>query len=97
MTDFSIPDQQTPADQPAVDPARLQNFAAGASDHSLETMPWDSLDPKDKPTINVSIRMNAYEIAILRHLVEQADTSQSKLLRRIVIPAMADRLEPGTM
>jgi len=58
-------------------------------------MPWEQYDPDDNPTKNVSIRLNQYELEILRYMATEADISQSKLLRRMVIPVLLDSLEKG--
>jgi hypothetical protein len=94
MNDFSLPADDQATQEPPIDQDALKRFAAGASSHSTDqAMPWDEFDPTDKPTLNVSIRLNQYELAILRHLAAQADISQSKILRRITVPALAQLLE----
>ncbi len=98
MAGFSLPaDRRQAADEgqgTQVDPDALRAFAAGASSHSTGTpMPWEQYDPDDNPTKNVSIRLNQYELEILRHMATEADISQSKLLRRMVIPLLLKSLE----
>jgi hypothetical protein len=56
-------------------------------------MPWEQHDPDENPTKNVSIRLNQYELEILRYMAKTGDTSQSKILRRIVVPVLMDLVE----
>jgi hypothetical protein len=45
------------------------------------------------PRHNVSVRLNDYQLEILRYLAQQADVSQQKVLNRILIPALLDRVK----
>jgi hypothetical protein len=56
-------------------------------------MPWEQHDPDETPSKNVSIRLNQYELEILRYMATEADVSQSKLLRRMVMPVLLRSLE----
>ena len=81
----------TPAVEPDIDPAALEAFAAGAKDRlgvAEELPPWGSFDPNDRPRYNVAIRLNDYQLAMLRYLAEARDTSQHKLLQRHLIPIL---------
>ena len=95
MAGFSLPrDQRQVAGKGQVDPDALRAFAAGASTHSTEApMPWEQHDPDENPTQNVSIRLNRYELEILRYMAKAEDTSQSKILRRVVVPVLLDLIE----
>lgn len=81
----------TPAVEPAIDPAALEAFAAGAKDRQVaegELPPWERFDPSDKPRYNVAIRLNDYQLSMLRYLAEARDTSQHKLLQRHLMPIL---------
>jgi hypothetical protein len=79
----------TPAVEPAIDPAALEAFAAGAKDRQVaegELPPWGSFNPNDKPRYNVAIRLNDYQLTMLRYLAEARETSQNKLLQKHSAP-----------
>jgi hypothetical protein len=74
-----------------VDPAVLETFAAGARERRVtegELPPWEQYNPTDKPRYNVAIRLNDYQLAMLRYLAEARDTSQHKLLQRHLMPIL---------
>ncbi|MFZ1642968.1 MAG: hypothetical protein WAV07_16365 [Candidatus Contendobacter sp.] len=80
-----------PAVEPEIDPAALEAFAAGARERQVadgELPPWEQFDPSEKPRYNVAIRLNDYQLAMLRYLAEARDTSQHKLLQRHLIPIL---------
>lgn len=91
MSKFSLPKD----DQAKVDPTVLREFAAGAKDHLTHQgpPPWAQFDPKDKPKHNVSIRLNDYQLAILRWAAAEADVSQQKILKRAILPALDELAE----
>jgi hypothetical protein len=88
MSRFTLP--TTNDDAPAVDPDALREFAAGAKDHRTDQPPppWEAHDPAAVPKHNVSVRLNDYQLEMLRFLAARADVSQQKLLNRILIPAL---------
>ena len=80
-----------PVVEPEVDPAALEAFAAGAKERRVaegELPPWERFDPSDKPRYNVAIRLNDYQLAMLRYLAEARDTSQHKLLQKHLLPIL---------
>ncbi len=94
-TKFQLPtdaDRPHQADPPEVDPRALEAFAAGARERrgarESPPPPWDRFDPKAKPRHNVSVRLNDYQLEMLRYLSEVLDISQQKILRRQVVPAI---------
>ncbi|MFM8442840.1 MAG: hypothetical protein ACKN9W_05790 [Methylococcus sp.] len=89
---------------PEVDLAALGAFAAGAR-VSLEPLadpdipPWAGYDRHAPARITLSIRVNDDHLAMIRHLAEQGDTTQNRLLRRLLLPeiearALRDRPAP---
>ena len=90
MSGFSLP---TEKDEPNVDPDALRQFAAGAKDRSTnqESPPWEKHDPDEIPSHNVSVRLNDYQLAMLRYLAQKEDISQQKILNRVLIPAIEDQ------
>ena len=91
MAKFSLNPNPTPTIEPDIDPAALEAFAAGARNRGIpETAapPWGRFDPSEKPRYNVAIRLNDYQLAMLRYLAEARDTSQHKLLQRHLMPIL---------
>lgn len=91
MSKFSLPKD----DDKKVDPNVLREFAAGAKDHRTHKgpPPWEQFDPEEKPKHNVSVRLNDYHLAMLRWAAEEADVSQQKILKRILVPAIEEESE----
>ncbi len=90
MSGFSLPKDN---DEPKVDPDALREFAAGAKEHRTdqELPPWEDHEPDALPRHNVSVRLNDYQLAMLRYLAKRNDVSQQKVLNRILIPAIEEQ------
>lgn len=74
-----------------IDPAALEAFAAGAKERQTadgNLPPWEAFDPNDKPRYNVAIRLNDYQLAMLRYLAEARETSQHRLLQKHLMPIL---------
>ena len=85
---------------PDVDLSALEAFASGARsvDAPLadpDTPAWSGLDRNAPAKNTLSIRVNDYHLAMIRHLAETQDTTQNRLLRRLLLPAIED-LAVGT-
>lgn len=95
MSRFRLP---ADPDEHPVDPDALRAFAAGAKEHRVTTEPppWEGLDPQALPRHNVSVRLNDYQIEMLRFLAKHADLSQQKVLNRILIPAIEQQAKELT-
>lgn len=99
MSGFSLPKPDRAPASP-VDQDALRQFTAGAKTHRTgqDAPPWEQYQADDVPRHNVSVRLNDYQLAQLRFLAQVADTSQQKILNRILIPAieaMAREAHPG--
>jgi len=87
---------------PDVDFSALEAFAAGARVLNAEASladpdrpAWAGLDPNAPPKTSLSIRVNDYHLAMIRHLTETQDTTQNRLLRRLLLPEI-EALAIGT-
>jgi len=80
---------------PPVDPNALRQFADGAKAHRTqqEPAPWSQFNPDDLPRYSISIRLNEYQLTMLRFIAEQNDMSQQKVLNRIVLPELVKQAE----
>ena len=90
MSKFALPKD----DESKVDPDALREFAAGAKKHRTkgDASPWEKYDPEDSPRNNVSVRLNDYQLEMLRYLARREDTSQQKILKKILIPAIKEQI-----
>ncbi len=81
---------QLPADNqvPEIDPERLSAFSQGAKDRATETAPWRGLDPKAKPTSGINLRLNDYQLALIRFVAEQEERSQQQVIKRVLVPGL---------
>ena len=107
MAKFTLHPPHPATVEPEIDPVALEAFAAGAKEWRAAEgglPPWEQFDPRDKPRYNVAIRLNDYQLAMLRYLADARDTSQHKLLQKHLIPILkqlaleafeSDRVKPG--
>lgn len=93
MSKFTLqnPARKATVPEPEVDPAALDAFAAGAKERRVsegELPPWEMFDSNALPRYNVSIRLNDYQLEMLRYLAGVLETSQQKILQRQVFPGL---------
>lgn len=74
-----------------VDLTALEAFAAGARAAVApltdpDTPPWSGYDRNAPPKYTLSIRVNDYHLAMIRRVAELQDTTQNRLLRRLLLP-----------
>ncbi len=50
--------------------------------------PWEGLEKKAVPRTTFNLRLNEYELALLRWLAEQREESMQKVAKRVLIPAL---------
>ncbi|MEZ5584439.1 MAG: hypothetical protein R3F37_18265 [Candidatus Competibacteraceae bacterium] len=85
-TTIPVESNETPVDQKA-----LEAFAAGARYRQGvedETPPWEKHDPEATARYSVSIRLNEYELEMLRYLSKAQGISQHKILNRHLKPLL---------
>lgn len=90
MAKFSL-HNPSPAVEPEIDPSALEAFAAGAKERQVtagDLPPWAAFDPHDKPRYNVAIRLNDYQLTMLRYLADAREMSQHKLLQKHLMPIL---------
>lgn len=62
--------------------------AADNNTADVSTKPWDAYDKKAVPRTTFNLRLNDYELALLRHLAAQRDESMQKVAKRALIPML---------
>ena len=76
----------------ASDDQSVVRFIAGADRRTAESLPWDDLDSKAKPTVGINLRLNEYELAIIRHISQLEERSIQKTIKRHLIPALVQQI-----
>jgi hypothetical protein len=65
-------------------------FIAAANEPSAPSgqRPWEGLDKKAVPRTTFNLRLNDYELALLRWLAERREESMQKVAKRTLIPVL---------
>jgi hypothetical protein len=69
--------------------------AANAVQGDATQRPWHAFEKKAVPRTTFNLRLNDYELALLRWLAEQREESMQKIAKRVLIPAL-ERLVADT-
>ena len=64
-----------------------QTFIAGA-ERGDRGRPWEAWDKKAAPHTTFNLRLNDYELTLLRWLAEQRDESMQRVAKRQLIPVL---------
>lgn len=64
-----------------------QTFIAGAEREDPQR-PWETWDKKAVPHMTFNLRLNDYELTLLRWLAEQRDESMQRVAKRQLIPVL---------
>ena len=74
--------------RPLPDEEVVEKFAAAAVERTAsQSKPWEKLDPKGKATAGINLRLNEYQLTLLRHIAEAEDRSLQQTIKRLLIPA----------
>ena len=66
-----------------------QAFIAGAEREPVEpNRSWKSYNKKAVPRTTFNLRLNDYELGLLRWLAEERDESMQRVAKRVLIPAL---------
>ena len=80
---------------PSASPAGADAFIEAA--HEVRAgaagRPWQSFEKKAVPRTTFNLRLNDYELTLLRWLAEQRDESMQKVAKRVLIPALEQLAE----
>jgi len=79
-------------------PTKRRDLRAVAEFGSLQealqsVVPDEDLDPAAKPTFALNIRLNAYELALIRFLAQQGDRSQHWVVKRNLLPVLEQQAQ----
>ena len=78
---------------PAVAPEKIAAFVQGPPHEGDPELPWVGLNPKAKPTSGINLRLNEYQLALLRFVAKHEDRSQQRVTKRMLIPALEARVQ----
>lgn len=80
-----------------IDREALKNFADGALKHkdTIEKVVknWKNEDPDELPSYNFRLRLNKYQIALLKHVASIEKRSLSNLVKVILIDALSKKAD----
>lgn len=81
--------------RPSPPTAAVDAFIEAADDasHGAAGQPWHALNKKAVPRTTFNLRLNDYELALLRWLAEQREESMQKVAKRLLIPALERVIE----
>jgi hypothetical protein len=74
---------------PDINQKAVESFSKGIEQKN-DVLPWKSLDPKAKPIYGVNLRLNEYELSLLRYVSDAEDRSQQKVLKKLLVPALEE-------
>ena len=81
-------------DVPSVDSEKVKAFTKGASDKIVEqdsiNYPWLKFDPKAKPTSGINLRLNNYQLSLIRFIAEREDRSQQYIIKKILVEGLEE-------
>lgn len=80
-----------------IDRQALKNFADGASEHKINidsvVRNWKNEDPDELPSYNFRLRLNKYQIGLLKHVANAEKRSLSNMIKVILIDELSKRVE----
>ena len=78
-------------------PNQADAFIDAADDRTAPVgkTPWDAYDKKAVPRTTFNLRLNDYELALLRYLAAQRDESMQKVAKRTLIPVLEQLVQKG--
>lgn len=88
-------------DYPEIDRKALEEFAQGAATHSTKTLAkqepsdddWRNEDPDAMPSYNFRLRLNKYEIGLLKHAAGLERRSLSNMIKLVLVQELSKKLE----
>lgn len=80
-----------------VDREALKNFADGALRHKIDVegivKNWQDEDPNELPSYNFRLRLNKYQIGLLKHVASTEKRSLSNMIKVILIGELSKHIE----
>ncbi|RYE05303.1 MAG: hypothetical protein EOP33_06675 [Rickettsiaceae bacterium] len=80
----------------SIDQVALSNFAKGASTHNTESIDiegdWKKENPNDLPSYNFRLRLNKYQIGLLKHVANIEKRSLSNMIKVILTDELQKKM-----
>jgi hypothetical protein len=70
--------------------------AANEGQDDTPERPWQAFEKKAVPRTTFNLRLNDYELALLRWLAAQREESMQKVAKRVLIPALEHLVEESS-
>jgi hypothetical protein len=67
--------------------------AANEGQNDVTERPWQAFEKRAIPRTTFNLRLNDYELSLLRWLAEQREESMQKVAKRVLIPALERLVE----
>jgi hypothetical protein len=92
MKDKRTFDIFTENEVPDIDKDTIKQFSKGIKARNAQdnTYPWQELDADQPPIHGINLRLNDYELALIRFLAKSEDRSQQKIIKKLLIPALEE-------
>ena len=87
---FHLPKEQKVA---ASAQEKVTAFVQGIRYEGNPDLPWAGLNPKSKPTSGINLRLNEYQLALLRFVAKHEDRSQQQVTKRLLVPILEARAQ----
>ena len=68
-------------------------FVNDIRNHHTPVKNESNFDPKAKPIYGINIRLNEYQLNLIRKVCENEERSQQQVLKKILIPALEKKIE----
>lgn len=77
-----------------IDKDKLDAFVKGAVTHStnlvVEEKKWSDEDPYAEPIFTTTLRLNAYEVGLVKAAAKQQARSKNSLIRTVLVQGLKD-------
>ncbi len=78
----------------AMDKEKLDAFVKGATTHStnlvVEEKKWNDEDPYAEPIFVTTLRLNAYEVGLVKEASKQQARSKNSVIRTVLVQGLKD-------
>jgi len=92
---FSL-DTDKDVDVCEIDRKALKNFAKGAVTHELvdisTNIDWQKEDPNELPSYNFRLRLNKYQIGLLKHVARLENRSVSNMIKVTLLTELGKKV-----
>ncbi|RZI45475.1 hypothetical protein [Candidatus Finniella inopinata] len=77
---------------PEITTQEKETFLLGINQQRTPQRPGKAFDPKAKPTYGINVRLNDYQLDLIRRVCEKEERSQQQIIKRILVPALENHI-----